>query len=467
MAKSSRQIIQIQEKVPLSKGIPLSIQHTFAMFSASVLVPYILGISPSIALLMNGIGTLIFIFVTKGGAPAYLGSSFAFISPALIVISQPDLGYRYALGGFVVTGLLMCMIAGIIKLVGTRWIDAILPPAAMGPIVALIGLELAGNAAQTAGLIDPETKEMVKDLDPKVVIVFLVTLLLAIFGGVLYRGFASAIAILISIVSGYVLALILGLVDFSSVGSSSMFELPAFQTPQWSAQAIAVIIPATLVVVSEHIEWSAQAIAVIIPATLVVVSEHIGHQVVTSEVVGKDLLKDPGLHRSMFADGFSTALSGFCGSCPTTTYGENIGVMAITKVYSVWVIGGAAAFSILLSFIGKASALIQTIPGPVMGGVSFLLYGMIGASGIRLMVDSKIDYSKARNLAMTSVVFVVGLSGIAINLGQVQLKGMSLAALVGMLLGLIMYLLDKFKLTNEYDEVDEDQEKLKTFASSR
>ena len=431
--------------MPLSKGIPLSIQHTFAMFSASVLVPYILGISPSIALLMNGIGTLIFIFVTKGGAPAYLGSSFAFISPALIVISQPDLGYRYALGGFVVTGLLMCMIAGIIKLVGTRWIDAILPPAAMGPIVALIGLELAGNAAQTAGLIDPETKEMVKGLDPKVVIVFLVTLLLAIFGGVLYRGFASAIAILISIVSGYVLALILGLVDFSSVGSSSMFELPAFQTPQWSAQAIAVIIPATLVVVSEHI----------------------GHQVVTSEVVGKDLLKDPGLHRSMFADGFSTALSGFCGSCPTTTYGENIGVMAITKVYSVWVIGGAAAFSILLSFIGKASALIQTIPGPVMGGVSFLLYGMIGASGIRLMVDSKIDYSKARNLAMTSVVFVVGLSGIAINLGQVQLKGMSLAALVGMLLGLIMYLLDKFKLTNEYDEVDEDQEKLKTFASSR
>ena len=443
MAKQ-RQIIQIQEKVPLSKGIPLSIQHTFAMFSASVLVPYILGISPSIALLMNGIGTLIFIFVTKGGAPAYLGSSFAFISPALIVIAQPGLGYRYALGGFVVTGLLMCLVAGIIRFVGTKWIDAILPPAAMGPIVALIGLELAGSAAQTAGLLD-ENMKMVEHVDPKVLVVFLVTLLLAIFGGVLYRGFASAIAILIAIISGYVLALIFGLVDFSSVGSANLFQLPAFQTPQWSAQAIAVIIPATLVVVSEHI----------------------GHQVVTSEVVGKDLLKDPGLHRSMFADGFSTALSGCLGSCPTTTYGENIGVMAITKVYSVWVIGGAALFSICLSFIGKASALIQTIPGPVMGGVSFLLYGMIGASGIRLMVDSKIDYSKARNLAMTSVVFVVGLSGIAINLGQVQLKGMSLAALVGMALGLVMYLLDKFKLTNEYDEVDEDQEKLKTFASSR
>ena len=420
MAKQ-RQIIGIQEKVPLSKGIPLSIQHTFAMFSASVLVPYILGINPSIALLMNGIGTFIFIISTKGRAPAYLGSSFAFISPALLVIGTEGLGYRYALGGFVVTGLLMCSIAILIKFVGTKWIDAILPPAAMGPVVALIGLELAGNAAQTGGILNADG-----------ITVFLVTLLLAIFGGVLYRGFASAIAILISIIAGYVLALVFGIVDFSTVGQASVFELPAFQTPQWSIQAILIIIPATLVVVSEHI----------------------GHQVVTSEVVGKDLLKDPGLHRSMFADGFSTALSGFCGSCPTTTYGENIGVMAITKVYSVWVIGGAAAFSIILSFIGKASALIQTIPGPVMGGVSFLLYGMIGASGIRLMVDAKIDYSKPRNLAMTSVVFVVGLSGIAIKLGSAQLSGMSLAAVTGMILGLVMYLLDKFHLTNEYEADD-------------
>ena len=430
-----RKIIGIQERVPLSKGIPLSIQHTFAMFSASVLVPYILGINPSIALLMNGIGTFIFIICTQGKAPAYLGSSFAFISPALLVIGTEGLGYRYALGGFVVTGLLMCCIAILIKFVGTKWIDAILPPAAMGPVVALIGLELAGNAAQTGGILNSDGS-MVENLDPKVLTVFLVTLLLAIFGGVLYRGFASAIAILISIIAGYCLALAFGLVDFSLVGESAVFELPAFQTPQWSLQAILIIIPATLVVVSEHI----------------------GHQVVTSEVVGKDLLKDPGLHRSMFADGFSTALSGFCGSCPTTTYGENIGVMAITKVYSVWVIGGAAAFSIILSFIGKASALIQTIPGPVMGGVSFLLYGMIGASGIRLMVDAKIDYSKPRNLAMTSVVFVVGLSGIAIQIGSAQLTGMSLAALTGMALGLIMYLLDKFHLTNEYEENGEGEE---------
>ncbi|MBP3896088.1 MAG: uracil permease, partial [Mogibacterium sp.] len=198
-----RQIIQIQEKVPLSKWIPLSMQHTFAMFSASVLVPYIFGISPSIALLMNGIGTLIFIFVTQGKAPAYLGSSFAFISPALIVMDK--FGFEYALGGFVVTGFLMCLVAGIIKFVGTEWIDAILPPAAMGPVVALIGLELAGSAAQTAGLLN-DKGEMVKDLDPRVLIVFLVTLLLAIFGGVLYRGFAAAIAILIAIIAGYVVA---------------------------------------------------------------------------------------------------------------------------------------------------------------------------------------------------------------------------------------------------------------------
>ena len=443
MAKQ-RHIIQIQARVPLSKGIPLSIQHTFAMFSASVLVPYIFGISPSIALLMNGIGTLIFIFVTKGKAPAYLGSSFAFIAPALLVMDK--FGYEYALGGFVVTGVLMCLVAGIIKLVGTKWIDAILPPAAMGPVVALIGLELAGSAAQTAGLIDAETGGMAADLDPKVLIVFLVTLLLAVFGGVLYRGFAAAIAILIAIIAGYVVALLFGLVDFSAVGTTPLFKAPDFQIAKFNLQAILVIIPATLVVVSEHI----------------------GHQVVTSEVVGKDLLKDPGLHRSMFADGFSTALSGFVGSCPTTTYGENIGVMAITKVYSVWVIGGAALFSIFLSFIGKASALIQTIPGPVMGGVSFLLYGMIGASGIRLMVDSKIDYSKARNLALTSVVFVVGLSGVAINLGDVQLKGMSLAAVVGMLLGLIMYILDKKHLTNEYEGYEEDENsEVKTFMSSR
>ena len=263
-------------------------------------------------------------------------------------------------------------------------------------------------------------------------LVFIVTLLLAVFGQVLFRGFAAAIAILIAIIVGYCLSLGLGLVDFSGIGEASVFAVPNFTFPKFSLQAILIIIPASLVVISEHI----------------------GHQVVTSEIVGRDLLKDPGLHRSLISDGISTTLSGLCGSVPTTTYGENIGVMAVTRVYSVWVIGGAACFSILLAWFGKASALIQSIPAPVMGGVSFLLYGMIAASGLRLLVEGKVNYAKARNLAMSSVIFVTGLSGAAINIGEVKLTGMCLATIVGMLLGLTFFIIDKLGIANDKDEPD-------------
>ncbi len=422
--KEQRKIIQVEDRVPLSKGIPLSIQHTFAMFSASVLVPWLFGINPAIVLLMNGIGTLIFILVTKGKAPAYLGSSFAFLSPVFLILANPEMSYSHALGGFVATGLLFCVVAVIIKYVGIDWIDVLLPPAAMGPVVALIGLELAGSAASNAGLI---LTEEYTAINPKYVAVFAVTLLLAVFGQVLLRGFLAAISILIAICAGYVLSLALGLVDFSAVSSASFFALPHFQLPVFDISAIIIILPATLVVISEHI----------------------GHQVVTSEIVGRDLLKDPGLHRSMLGDGISTTLSGLLGAVPTTTYGENIGVMAVTKVYSVRVIGGAAIFSILLAFIGKASGLIQTIPAPVMGGVSFLLYGMIAASGLRLLVDKKVDYSRGRNLALSAVVFVTGLSGAFIQIGEVKLTGMCLATIVGIVLSLIFYLIDKAGLSND------------------
>jgi len=422
--KEERRIIQVNERVPLSRGIPLSIQHTFAMFSASVLVPWLFGINPAVVLLMNGIGTLIFIFVTKGKAPAYLGSSFAFLSPTFLILANPEMGYPYALGGFVVTGLIFCAVAGIIKLVGLDWIDVLLPPAAMGPIVALIGLELAGVAASNAGLILNDTYTAI---NPKYVIVFAATLLVAVFGQVLFKGFMAAIAILISICVGYIVSLPLGLVDFTAVKDASIFAMPNFQLPTFDLSAILIIIPASLVVISEHI----------------------GHQVVTSEIVGKDLIRDPGLHRSLLGDGISTTLSGLLGAVPTTTYGENIGVMAVTKVYSVWVIGGAAIFSILLAFIGKASGLIMTIPSPVMGGVSFLLYGMIAASGLRLIVDKKVDYSRGRNLALSAVVFVTGLSGAFIQIGEVQLKGMCLATIVGMVLSLVFYMIDKAGLAND------------------
>lgn len=417
----NKRIIQVDEKVPVKLLIPLSIQHMFAMFGASVLVPFVFGINPAIVLFMNGLGTLLFILITKGRAPAYLGSSFAFLAPAGIVISK--WGYDYALGCFVAVGFCGCVLALIIYKFGSEWINVVLPPAAMGPVVALIGLELAGTAASNAGLKD-------EVLLPANIIVFLVTLLTAVIGSVVFRGFLSVIPILIAIIAGYVASLACGIVDFSEVAAAPLFALPNFQTPKFNMQAIVIVLPVLLVITSEHI----------------------GHQIVTSKIVGRDLLKDPGLHRSLFADNFSTMISGFIGSVPTTTYGENIGVMAMTKVYSVYVIGGAAVLSIICSFIGKMTTLISTIPGPVIGGISFLLYGMIGASGIRILVDAQVDYGKSRNQAMTAVVFVTGLSGISVQLGSIQLTGMVLACVVGMIMGLAFYILDKLKLTNDRDE---------------
>lgn len=413
----AKRIIQVQEKVPAKLMIPLSIQHMFAMFGASVLVPFVLGINPSIVLFMNGIGTLLFILITKGKAPAYLGSSFAFLGPASIVIAK--FGFSYAQGGFVITGLCGCLLAFLIYKVGTKWIDIVLPSAAMGPVVALIGLELSSSAASNAGLLD-------KVIDPANIIVFAVTIGVAIIGSVCFRKFLSVIPILIAIICGYIAAICVGMVDLKPVMEASLFSIPHFQAPKFDINAILMILPVLLVITSEHI----------------------GHQIVTGEVVGKDLLKDPGLHRSLFADNFSSMISGLVGSVPTTTYGENIGVMAITGVYSVQVIGGAAILSILCSFIGPLSALIQSIPSPVIGGISFLLYGMIGTSGLRILVDNHVDYAKSTNMILTSVIFVTGLSGAAVTIGTVELKGMVLACVVAMLLSLLFYIFDKLHLLN-------------------
>lgn len=435
-----KKIIQVEDKVPFRLLVPLSIQHMFAMFGASVLVPFVFGINPAIVLFTNGIGTLLFILITKGKAPAYLGSSFAFLAPAGIVISK--WGYSYALGGFVVVGLCGCILALVVYKFGTKWIDIVLPPAAMGPVVALIGLELAGSAASTAGILKTTSytldeasglyAQTVTPVSMNAFLVFLITLGVAVFGNVLFRKFLSVIPILIAIITGYIFAILLGVTSMETIRealSTPLISFPEFQLPHFQVDAILILLPVILVIASEHI----------------------GHQVVTSKIVGRDLLKDPGLHRSLFADNFSTMLSGLVGSVPTTTYGENIGVMAMTKVYSVRVIAGAAVLSILCSFIGPMSALINTIPGPVIGGISFLLYGMIGTSGIRIMVDSKVDYGKSRNLTLTSVVFVTGLSGAVVTLGDVELKGMVLACIVGMVLSLLFYLFDKLKLTNDQE----------------
>lgn len=413
-----KRIIQVDEKVPLPMLLPLSVQHVFAMFGASVLVPILFQIDPGIVLFMNGFGTLLFILLTKGKAPAYLGSSFAFLAPAGGVIAAK--GFEYAQGGFVVVGLLGCLLAFIVWKFGTDWIDVILPPAAMGPVVALIGLELAGNT------ITPGKTGADLTSGPHIA-VFAVTLGVAVFGSVLFRKFFAVIPLLIAMICGYLTAVAMGLVDFTPLAQAQLFTLPKFHLAKFDLNSILTIAPVILVIATEHI----------------------GHQVVTGKIVGRDLLKDPGLHRSLLGDNLSTAISGFVGSVPTTTYGENIGVMAVTGVYSVQVIAGAAVISLLMAFIGPLAAFISTIPGDVIGGITFLLYGMIGTSGLRILVDKKVDYGKNRNLILTSVVFVAGLSGLTLTVGSVSITGMTLAAVTAVIISLIFFLLDKAKLMND------------------
>ncbi|WP_413737632.1 uracil permease [Sodalis sp. RH21] len=408
----TRRAIGVDERPPLLQTIPLSFQHLFAMFGATVLVPILFKINPATVLLFNGIGTLLYLFICKGKIPAYLGSSFAFISPVLLLL---PLGYEVALGGFIACGALFCVVALIVKVAGNNWIDVVFPPAAMGAIVSVIGLELAGVAANMAGLLPTEGAPVAGST----IIISLVTLGVTVLGSVLFRGFLAIIPILIGVLVGYALACAMGAVDLSPVAAAHWFALPTFYTPRF--------------------EW--MAILTILPAALVVIAEHVGHLVVTANIVKRDLLRDPGLHRSLFANGISTMLSGFFGSTPNTTYGENIGVMAITKVYSTWVIGGAAILAILLSCVGKLAAAIQAVPVPVMGGVSLLLYGVIAASGIRVLIESKVDYNKPQNLILTSVILIIGVSGAKIHIGAAELKGMALATVVGIGLSLVFKLI--------------------------
>ncbi|PAQ13828.1 uracil permease [Bacillus sp. FJAT-42315] len=418
---------QVDERPPALAMIPLSLQHLFAMFGSTVLVPILFGVNPATILLMNGIGTLIYLALCKGQIPAYLGSSFAFISPVTIVLA--DKGYGAALGGFIAVGIIFILVALLIRFVGTKWIDVVFPPAAMGAIVAVIGLELVPVAAQMAGLINPDpTKPWTPD--SATITVSLLTLGITIIGNVMFRGFMKIIPILIGIVSGYIIAYFYGLVDFQPVRDAKWFALPDFYKP----------------------EFDLASMAIIIPAALVVIAEHIGHLVVTENIVKRDLMKKPGLGVSLLGNGISTVISGFVGSTPNTTYGENIGVLALTKVYSTWVIGGAAVMAIILSFVGKLAALISTIPTAVMGGISLLLFGVIAVSGLRMLVESKVDYSKATNMILTTVVLVIGLSGASLTFGEsFALKGMALATVVAILLSVFFTIIDKLKLSNDYE----------------
>ena len=401
----SQKTIDTAERPPLLTTIPLSLQHLFAMFGSTVLVPILFHVNPATVLLFNGIGTLFYLILCKGKIPAYLGSSFAFLSPVFLVLSEYS--YEAALGGFIVVGMVFCAVSLIVHAIGTSWIDVIFPPASMGAIVAVIGLELMPTAANMAGLTGENT-------DATVIFVSIATLAVTIFASMAFRGFLSIIPILIGVVAGYIIAFAAGIVDLSHVESAPWLAIPTIYTP----------------------EFDLHAILIILPASIVVIVEHSGHLIVTGNIVGRNLAKDPGLDRSLLGNGVSTIFSGLFGSTPNTTYGENIGVLAITKVYSTWVIGGAAIFAILLSCLGKLAALIQSIPVPVMGGVSMLLFGVIAASGIRILVEAKVDYNNPMNLLLTSIVMGVGVSTASLTIGTVTLRGMSLATVIAIILSI-------------------------------
>jgi uracil permease len=419
-----RRTIDVDERLPILQTLPLSLQHLFAMFGATVLVPFLFKVNPATCLLMNGVGTLIYLAVAKGRIPAYLGSSFAFLSPVFAVLAS-GLSYSAAQGGFIVFGLIFILLSQVVRFAGTRWIEVIFPPAAMGAIVAIIGLELAPVATNMAGLTASSTP---LGMSVKLaLIVSLSTLAVTILASVLLRGFMAVIPVLLGVIAGYVLSLGLGVVDFQAVRLAPWFQVPTLYAPIFNMQAILIILPATLVVLAEHV----------------------GHLVVTGNIVGKDLVKDPGLHRSLLGDGISNVLSGFVGATPNTTYGENIGVMAITKVYSVWVIAGTAIIAIVVSFSGKLAAIIRSIPVPVMGGVCMLLFGVIAAAGIRMLIEKKVDYTKSRNLILTSVVLISGISGAAVKLGTVELRGMALGTVVAICLALLFWSFDKMGISTD------------------
>ncbi|HQN06375.1 MAG TPA: uracil permease [Thermoanaerobaculia bacterium] len=420
-----RRTIDVDERLPLLQTVPLSLQHLFAMFGATVLVPFLFKVNPATSLLLNGIGTLVYLIVCRGKVPAYLGSSFAFISPVFAVLAHPELGgYAAAQGGFIAFGLLFVLVSQVVRVAGTRWLDVVFPPAAMGAIVAVIGLELAPVATSMAGLTGDGAAQPGRGA---AVAVAMVTLAVTVLGSILFRGFLGVIPVLVGVVAGYGAALAAGIVDLSPVAAAPWLEVPTLYAPAFSPQAILMVLPAGLVVLAEHV----------------------GHLVVTGNVVGRDFVKDPGLHRSLLGDGISNVLSGLAGATPNTTYGENIGVLAITRVFSTWVIGGAAVLAVVISFVGKLAAAIRSIPTPVMGGVCILLFGVIAAAGIRMLVEKKVDYTKPRNLVLTSVVLVSGASGAAVKLGTVELKGMALGTFVAVALSLLFAAFDRLGWTNE------------------
>ena len=412
-------IYDVHDKPPVGMWVGLSFQHLFAMFGATVLVPILVGIDPAIALFSSGLGTLAHLSVTKYKIPAYMGSSFAYIL-AMQSLMKSD-GIAAVAQGAVVGGFVYLLVALIVKFVGKGWIDKVLPPIVVGPIVMVIGLSLAGTAVNDAMNKNGE-------YNLTFLMIALVTLFAVLAFNMFGKGLTSLIPILLGIIVGYVFTLIVQkitgttIISIDEISKSAWLDVPKFD----------------IMFVDYHFKLYPSAILTMAPIAFVTMTEHFGHVMVLNSLTGNDYFKDPGLERTLTGDGVAQIIAGFFGAPPVTSYGENIGVMAITKIHSVYVIAGAAVFAVVLSFVGKISALIHSIPTPVIGGVSIALFGVIASSGLKILVDNKVDFDDKRNLLIASVILVSGIGGLTLNVAGISISGVAFSTILGILMHLIL-----------------------------
>ena len=412
-------LLDVDQRPSTGKGILLSFQHVFAMFGATILVPLILGMPVSVALFASGVGTLIYMIATGFRVPVYLGSSFAFITAMSLAMKELGGDVSAAQTGVILTGFIYVLVAASVRFAGTKWIDKLLPPIIIGPMIIVIGLGLAGSAVTNAGLV--------ADGNWKNALVAVVTFLIAAFINTKGKGFLRIIPFLFAIIGGYLFALTLGLVDFTPVLKANWFEIPGFYLPFSTGGAFK----------EYNLYFGPETIA-ILPIAIVTISEHIGDHTVLGQICGRQFLKEPGLHRTLLGDGIATSVSAFLGGPANTTYGENTGVIGMTRIASVSVIRNAAFIAIALSFLGKFTALISTIPNAVLGGMSILLYGVIASNGLKVLIKERVDFSQMRNLIIASAMLVLGLGGAILKLGPVTLSGTALSAMTGIILNLIL-----------------------------
>lgn len=420
MESTKKMRYDVHEKPPFGEGLLLSFQHVFAMFGATILVPMILGLDVSTILFASGLGTIIFLVLTKFEMPVYLGSSFAYISAIAYAINEQGGEVGAAQTGIMLVGTLYMIVAYIIKKIGTAWINRLFPPVVIGSMVIVIGLGLASTAVQNAGLVEGANWR-----EP---LVALITFAVSAYIQSRAKGFISVIPFLVAMLVGYVASLLLGLVDFSPVQEAAWLNLPQLSLPFSTGGLFK----------EYQITFSPAAFAML-PVALVTLAEHLGDVIVLSEMTGHDFAKKPGLHRTILGDGVASFISAFMGGVDVTTYGENTGVVGLTRVASTSVIKNAAIIAIILSFCGKFTALISTIPNAVLGGMSILLYGVIASNGLKVLVGNRVDYSQSRNLIITSAMLVIGLGGAVLEIGNfVTLSGTALSALVGIILNLVL-----------------------------